>query len=156
MTTDPRPGLLRRLRPALEAVLALASVAAVVLGTTRFVATPWAVSGSSMSPALEDGDRVVVDLWTYRGRPPRPGEIALLEGPRGVPMVKRVAPGPPPGAPTAPLAPVAFPGEELFWVLGDSAEASRDSRDFGAVPRHRFRGRVLWRYWPWTRTGAVR
>jgi len=166
MTTDSRaserraPGrrsrLLPQLRPVLEVVLALATVAAVLGCVTRFVATPWAVAGSSMSPALKDGDRVVVDLWTYRGQAPRPGEIALLEGPGGVAVVKRVTAVPDAPVPESLLVPRAFPGEELFWVLGDNAQASLDSRDFGAVPRHCFRGRVVWRYWPWSRTGAIR
>ena len=150
-----RAGKLRRLGPALEAVLALVTVAGVVLGVTKYIATPWAVSGSSMSPTLRHGDRVVVDLWTYHGRPPRPGEVVLFEGPRGVPMVKRVVGSAPPGAPTLPLSGAASPGEELLWVLGDNREASVDSREFGPVPRHRFRGRLLWRYWPWERAGTV-
>jgi signal peptidase I len=109
-----------------------------------------------MSPTLRHGDRVIVDLWTFRRRPPRPGEVVLFEGPRGVAMVKRVAPGGPTGAPTSPLADAAGPGEELFWVLGDNQSNSVDSREFGPVARHRFRGRLLWRYWPWSRAGAIR
>ena len=151
-----KAGPLRRLAPAFEAVLALIIVAGALLGVTQYIATPWAVSGSSMSPTLRHGDRVVVDLWTYRGRPPHPGEVVLFEGPRGVPMVKRVVPASPPGAPTTPLASAAFPGEELLWVVGDNQETSVDSREFGPVPRHRFRGRLLWRYWPWGRAGAIR
>ena len=30
-----------------------------------------------MEPTLVPGDRVLVDLWTYRQRPPEPGEIVL-------------------------------------------------------------------------------
>lgn len=35
-----------------------------------------------------------------------------------------------------------------LWLLGDNAEASTDSRTFGAVPREAIIGRVRWRYWP--------
>jgi signal peptidase I len=135
------------LRTTLEVVLTLGLVAAAVLLVTRFVAVPWAVSGVSMSPTLEPGDRVIVDLWSYRRRGPRPGEVALFDGPGGVPMVKRVSgPATPPGDP-----------DEAHWdVVGDNPGASVDSRAFGPVPRHRFRGRVVFRYWPPSRAGSIR
>ena len=42
-----------------------------------------------------------------------------------------------------------------FRVLGDNPEASDDSRTFGPVPMHRFRGRVVFRYWPPSRFGPI-
>ncbi len=144
------------LRWGLELILALALVFTAVWLVTRFVAMPWVVAGDSMSPTLEHGDRVIVDLWSYRGRPPRSGEIALFDGPRGVPMVKRVADLPhlehvrsewfgPSGALRSGL-----------WVVGDNSDASRDSRRFGTVPPDRFRGRLVWRYWPVSKAGPLR
>jgi nickel-type superoxide dismutase maturation protease len=122
-------------------VAVLAVAIAILLD--QFVSV-WKVAGVSMEPALREGDRVLVDVWSYRRRPPRIGEVALLVAPAGVPVVKRVA--------TAPID-AAAPG--TTWVLGDSPDASGDSRKFGAVPDSRFRGRVVWRYWPPARFGAV-
>jgi len=100
-----------------------------------WLVVPWVVAGRSMEPALLHGDRVLVDLWTYRHRPPRIGELVLFEGPEGEIMVKRLAPSPP----------HAGPG---YWLLGDNSGSSRDSRRFGPVPAGRLRGRVVLRYWP--------
>lgn len=103
------------------------------------LAAPWTVAGASMEPTLRHGDRVLVDLFSYRRRPPREGEVALLETPTGLLVVKRVA-----------RAPRRL-GEDLAgsrWVVGDNAAASADSRQFGPVPVERFRGRVLGCYWP--------
>lgn len=108
---------------------------------TAAISTPWYVGGSSMEPVLLAGDRVLVDLWTYRQRAPRPGEIALLDGPGGTPMVKRVA------------GRAAGGG---LRVVGDNPRASLDSRQFGPVPLERVRGRVFFRIWPPSRLGWVR
>ena len=48
----------------------------------EFLARPWVVVGVSMEPTLRAGDRIIVDLWTYGHRLPRPigrlpGENAL-------------------------------------------------------------------------------
>jgi len=141
----------------IEVLLALGIATAGVFLATRYVAIPWTVLGRSMEPTLEPGDRVLVDLHSYRSRAPVPGEIALFEGPDRVPLVKRVvvalepSDGPPPWSldPQDPISP-------RFWVRGDNAGESADSRVFGAVPVGRFRGRVFFRYWPVSRMGWVR
>jgi signal peptidase I len=145
-----------QLRITLEVALALGLVAIAVLLVTRFVAVPWAVSGISMSPTLEPGDRVIVDLWSYRRRGPRHGEVALFDGPSGLPLVKRISALPPTGAPLTPAIPPLDPDEKRWFVVGDNPGVSEDSRRFGPVPRHRFRGRVVFRYWPPSRAGAIR
>ena len=139
----------------------LAVVAVGVLLATGYLVLPWVVAGPSMQPTLKPGDRVLVDLWTYRHRAPRPGEIALFVGPapsRG-PLVKRIAPAPPfptdrPNTRIWDLTAVS--SEPGIWVLGDHPAESDDSRRFGAVPRERFVGRVVLRYWPPSRAGGVR
>lgn len=109
-----------------------------------------------MEPALEDGDRVIVEILG-RGARPRAGEIVLLDGPAGEPLVKRV--GRPSSVP-GPIPPASLPPdsalEPTYVVLGDNAAASSDSRDFGPVPLHRIRGVVVWRYWPLSRFGPIR
>ena len=149
-------GLGSRLLPRL--VLTLAAVTAAIFLTTRFIAIPWVVLGPSMEPTLLPGDRVVVDLWTYGRHRPAAGEVALFLGPEDVPLVKRIVDGPLLDA--APFQPGAWGSvdldEDLLEVAGDNREESSDSRRFGPVPRHRFRGRILWRYWPVSRAGRIR
>lgn len=126
--------------------IGMIAAAAIVVAGTRWVAVPWDVEGSSMLPTLRPGDRVIVDLWSYRHRLPREGEIALLISPNGGTLVKRVA-GPPKKSETF--------AEVGFVVLGDNPPASVDSRTFGPVSSTRFRGRVVFRYWPLDRIGPI-
>jgi signal peptidase I len=120
----------------------MAVVSAAVLAAGAQLVTPWVVAGRSMEPALYQGDRVLVDCWTYRHRGPRVGEIALVVGPSGLPMVKRVVEPPDKGG--------------GIWVLGDHVEHSIDSREFGGLPADRLRGRIVYRYWPLSRAGPLR
>jgi signal peptidase I len=119
---------------------------------------PWVVSGPSMEPTLHEADRVLVDLWTLRSRPPRPGEIVVCSGPGDEDLVKRVAREPYPGNDPYPSPVLATnsPLEPTFALLGDNLDQSFDSRSFGRVPQHCIRGRVVWRYWPLSRAGAIR
>ncbi len=94
-----------------------------------------------MRPTLLEGDRLLVDRWTYRHRRPRTGELVLLAAPDGSSLVKRVARAP---AGTAP---------EEVWVLGDDPAHSADSRELGAFPVGRVVGRVVFCYWPPSRVG---
>lgn len=138
--------------------LTLLGLLGILFLTTRFLVLPWTVVGPSMEPTLRDGDRVLVELWTLGSRPPEPGEVVLLDGPDGIPLVKRIASIPasdlPPTAASL-LAGEGAPGPRLP-VLGDNPAESADSRSFGPVPRGRFRGRVFWRYWPLSRFGSIR
>ena len=114
-----------------------------------WLVVPWVVAGRSMEPALSHGDRVLVDLWTFRQRPPRVGELVLFEGPEGEVMVKRLAPKPAHGRIRPDQWGRPAPGAgRSYWLLGDNPGSSRDSRRFGAVPEGRLRGRVILRYWP--------
>lgn len=122
----------------------------ILLGT-RFLALPWVVAGPSMEPTLRPGDRVIVDVWTYRQRRPRPGEVAVLRGagPGQAHLVKRVVPAPDPTR-------ARSGGQAGLWVEGDNPGRSLDSRRFGPVPAERLVGRVVWRYWPPSRAGPIR
>ncbi len=98
-----------------------------------------------MLPALEPGDRILVDRAAYRHAPPQPGEIVVLRDPEGTeePRVKRVAepPGPLPAG--------------SVWLLGDHPEESRDSRQYGAVASRLLLGRAWYRYFPRSREGML-
>lgn len=97
---------------------------------------PWlrvAVAGASMRPTLEDGDWLM--MRTVRdGRQVRAGQILLLERPDrpGLVIIKRAV------RRTA----------DGWWVEGDNAEASDDSRCFGVVPDRFVRAWALARYHP--------
>jgi nickel-type superoxide dismutase maturation protease len=97
------------------------------------------VRGSSMEPALSDGDRLLVVLvpsWW----PLRPGQLVALRDPRpdaGRLMVKRVHRASP-------------------WsveVRGDNPAASTDSRALGPISRAELVGRPVYRYEPPARAG---
>jgi signal peptidase I len=99
------------------------------------------VRGDSMRPTLEPGDWAIAVATSSVGR----GAVVVVEHPDrpGYEMVKRV---------------VALPGDlapdgrvldaDTFWVEGDAADASTDSRTFGPVDRSSVRGRVRLVYWP--------
>jgi nickel-type superoxide dismutase maturation protease len=132
---------------ALRAAILIGLLGAGVWALAATVVETAAVSGRSMVPALEPGDRVLVDRWTYRRRLPRPGEIVLLEDPAGGRrLIKRIA---------RTLAAAGPGGPRRLWVLGDNPPESEDSRRFGAVEPRLVRGRVVWRYWPPSRVGST-
>jgi nickel-type superoxide dismutase maturation protease len=92
-----------------------------------------AVAGGSMSPTLADGDWVL--CRRVRGVTGiREGDVVVLERPDrpSLLIVKRV---------------VRRAGSG-WWVEGDNAAASDDSRLFGPVPEAFVVARVLARYWP--------
>ncbi len=135
-------------------------VAVLVLLAVQFVAwtevllRPVAVSGQSMEPTLRDGDRVLVDLWTYRQRAPRTGEVVWLVAPRpdSPYFVKRVGRT---HATSSRSDPDSRPGGTV-WVEGDNPADSLDSRQFGELSADKIAGRVLLRYWPLSRLGLIR
>jgi signal peptidase I len=137
--------------------IVLVTVGCALWAVTRWVTIPWVVAGPSMEPTLAEGDRVLVDLVTLRRRLPRTGEIVVLSGPGGEDLVKRIARDPYPGEAPYPVPSLSpdSPLEPSYPVLGDNEDQSLDSRTFGRVPRHRIRGRVVWRYWPLTRFGSI-
>ena len=87
------------------------------------------VDDNSMEPTLHPGDYVLVNRWAYRRKDPEPGDVVVLRNPEvpGQFLVKRV-----------------MSGDRItgFFVLGDNAAHSRDSRAFGMVPRHLIVGKV--------------
>jgi nickel-type superoxide dismutase maturation protease len=95
------------------------------------------VVGSSMSPALLPGDRLlVVGLPFLRPRWPRPGEVIAVRDPRDPSrvLIKRVM--------------VVDRRRGTLEVAGDARDASTDSRQFGPLPRSSVVGRAVYRYAP--------
>lgn len=91
-----------------------------------------------MEPTLRQGD------WALAVgvRRPRPGMVAVIEHPErpGFEMVKRLISA----------------RDDGWWVEGDAAGASTDSRHFGVVDRDAVVGRVVVVYWPVRRARLVR
>lgn len=130
------------MRPGPALAIAGAATAAAIVVTWRALHDLDAVvvSGRSMRPTLEPGDRLLVEAWTYRRRPPRVGEIVLATDPR-VPrreLIKRVA----------------ALDDGALTIRGDGV-ASTDSRAFGPVAASSVRWRAVLRYWPLHRFGPI-
>lgn len=94
------------------------------------------VRGRSMSPTLLPGDR----LLAMRARP-RAGDVVLAPDP-WVPsreLIKRVA----------------TTDARGIHLRGDNPASSTDARTFGGLSPDAVRWRVLLRYWPLQRMGAI-
>jgi signal peptidase I len=102
------------------------------------------VVGVSMLPALATGERVLFDRVAYRLEGPRVGAIVLARHPArpGVRFIKRVAE-------QEGLEP------DEFWLLGDNAEESTDSRTLGPFRREDVLARAWFVYWPAHRFRAL-
>ncbi len=120
---------------AIAAVVAFGGAIALGLGmklTRRVV-----VTGDSMLPTLQPGDRLlaIVPIGV------RPGDLVVVPDPRAPErlLVKR-------------LASIT----NMTWELrGDNQEFSTDSRAFGTVPKRSILGRVIYRYAPASRAGRL-
>jgi nickel-type superoxide dismutase maturation protease len=119
-------------------VIAFLGVATAVAALARHWFDVVEVRGHSMAPALLPGDRLLV---IRRNRPVQPGDVVLALDPRDASreLVKRVAS-------------VDGGGVEL---RGDDPRHSSDSTAFGRLPAGAVRWRILARYWPPERIGAI-
>jgi signal peptidase I len=139
----------RRGRKAVSgAAAAAALVVAVGVAFVRYRPARVAIEGVSMAPTLLPGDWVLVVS---------PGrfdldDVVVVEHPQrpGYEIVKRL---------------VALPGDRIgertvgpdeFWVEGDFAQSSTDSRQFGPVGRAQLKAKVVLIYWPLERRRLVR
>jgi nickel-type superoxide dismutase maturation protease len=104
-----------------------------LLPVRRFI-----VHDTSMQPALSPGDRLLVYQWAT----PRPGELVVFRDPERYLSfaVKRVS---------------RLEANGDLVVRGDNPNVSRDSRDFGPVPRRLIVGRVVYRYLPGETRGRL-
>jgi nickel-type superoxide dismutase maturation protease len=134
----------RAQRPIAVAVAVTAAVAATVAVAALTARWAWSrserteVSGDSMVPTLQPGDRLVV----WRTKRFRPGDIVAAGDPRhpARTVLKRAATVDP----------------EWIFLVGDNEMHSTDSRHFGPVPLGLVRGKAVYRYAPPGRTGRLR
>jgi signal peptidase I len=137
------------------------------------------VRGSSMNPGIHDGDRILIEPWSYLVSDVERGDVVVLRYPLDpqVDYIKRVV-GLPGDHVRLEAGRVWVNGKQLeepyveraddaalmelvvrndtYFVLGDNRGRSSDSRDFGAVPATHLRGRVDVRLWPPSRIGLIR
>jgi len=102
----------------------------------------FSIPSGSMSPTLAAGDYILVDTWHFSNADPQVDDLVVFDSPGnpGTKYVKRVV-----GVPGDTVGRWTI-GPDEFFVLGDNRDNSRDSRNFGPVPRENISGRVshLW------------
>lgn|SRR3954447_15199720 len=146
---EPEVESYRRGRKAASGVAAGAAlVAGAAFAFARYHPARIAIEGVSMAPTLLPGD------WCLVVAPERfrRDDVVVVEHPQrpGYEIVKRVV-----GVPGSVVA-----GRELdedeYWVEGDFAHRSTDSRDFGPVTPDQLKAKVVLVYWPLERRRLVR
>ena len=166
------------LRAHIAGFMALARFAALVLVSYSLFFNLSVVRGSSMTPGIQDGDRILVEPWSYLFGPIERGDVVVLRYPLDpeIDYIKRII-GLPGDHVTLVRGEVWVNGERLdepyvesidptsalsivveprnYFVLGDNRPRSSDSREFGFVPEAYVRGRVDLRLWPPGRAGLI-
>jgi signal peptidase I len=158
--------------------LAIAVVVCVLLIT--YVVQAFKVQGTSMSPELRDGERILVNKFLYYFGDIHRGDVVVFWYPEDpeLSFIKRVValPGetveirsgtvlvngspidePYVAGPNADLR--TFESQEVkpghFYVLGDNRKGSNDSRSWGLVPKRYIYGKAFLRIWPPRDFGVV-
>jgi len=168
-----------------ENVESLIWAVALALAIRTFIMAPFKIPSGSMRPTLIEGDRILVNKFIYRFRPPERGDIIVFRYPDEPrrPFIKRLAAL---GGDTVELreGQVLVNGQPLegmfsanpyysqgpygqerqiiqvppdsFYVLGDNSSSSHDSRFWGFVPRRLVIGKAMCIFWPFTRLRLLR
>lgn len=138
-----------------------------------FIVELYLVDGPSMRPTLQSAERLVVNKFIYRFRPPERGEILVFRYPRDPSrdFIKRViaVPGdtieirdgrvyvnaallnePYILSKTRGNYPLATVPDGRIFVMGDNRNNSEDSRfaDVGFVPFDLIKGKAMLVFWP--------
>ncbi len=160
------------------AELFIFSLVAVLL-ISAFIFRHTVVDGGSMENTLKDGENLIISDLFYT---PKTGDIVVVEDyhtPFRKPLIKRViATGgqsvmilptgvyvdgflleedyvhTEPGYRYTPVAEFTVP-DGMIYLMGDHRDNSTDSRVFGCVSEEAILGRVLLRYFPFSRFGTV-
>ncbi len=139
-----------------------------------FIVELYLVDGPSMRPTLQSAERLVVNKFIYRFRPPERGEILVFRYPKDPSrdFIKRVIaiPGdtieikdgrvfvnqqlmnePYILSKTRGDYPLTTVPEGHIFVMGDNRNNSEDSRfaDVGFVPYNLIKGKAVLVFWPW-------
>jgi signal peptidase I len=158
----------------------LFSAAASVL-IILFLYQPVRVEGTSMSPRLEDHDRLFINKFVYRITSIERGDVVVFHYPRdpAKSYIKRVIalPGdrlridhgqvwvnekelvegyvPEAYRDTRSFSQIVVP-EDTYFMMGDHRSISSDSREFGPVERDLIYGKAVFIYWPAKDVGEVK
>ena len=146
-----------------------------------FLYQPVKVEGTSMTPSLDDQERIFVNKFVYRLEPIERGDVVVFHYPRdpSKSFIKRiigiagdrvridagqvrvngkaleeeyVAPA---YADERSMKEIVVPAH-CYFVLGDHRAMSNDSRDFGVVDNGYIYGKAVFGYWPMGKVGRVR
>jgi signal peptidase I len=146
-----------------------------------FLYQPVKVEGTSMTPSLDDQERIFVNKFVYRLEPIERGDVVVFHYPRdpSKSFIKRiigiagdrvrieagqvrvngkaleedyVAPA---YADERSMTELVVP-PHCYFVLGDHRAMSNDSRDFGVVDNRYIYGKAVFGYWPMGKVGRVR
>ena len=138
-----------------------------------FIVELYVVDGPSMRPTLESEERLVVNKFIYRFRPPEKGEVLVFQYPRDPSrdFIKRVIATPGDTIEiregrvlvndqlltedyilekTRSEYPKSTVPEGRIFVMGDNRNNSEDSRfaDVGFVPYDLIKGKAMLVFWP--------
>ncbi len=150
----------------------------IVVPIRMYIASPFIVSGSSMSPTFETGHYLIVDQISYRFDEPKRGDVIIFKYPNDTAkfFIKRII-----GLPgetvdlrngTTVIKNENFPGgftidepyvkfkkndtmsitlaDDEYFVMGDNRKASSDSRVWGPLNEDFIKGESLMRLLPIT------
>jgi len=151
----------------------LASAAVYATLIVTFICQVARVEGHSMSPTLENDDRLIVNKLIYRLSVPQPDDIVMLYYPVNPDKsfvkrviakegdVVRIVDGkvyvnneprddvfvPPTYRSHEDFSSITVK-QGYYFVMGDHRNNSSDSRHWGFVPKKYIVGKVQWRWWP--------
>ena len=154
-------------------VISIVVAVALAMFIRTFIVELYVVDGPSMRPTLESEERLVVNKFIYRFRPPEKGEVLVFQYPRDPSrdFIKRVIATPGDTIEiregrvlvndqlltedyilekTRSEYPKSTVPEGRVFVMGDNRNNSEDSRfaDVGFVPYHLIKGKAMIVFWP--------
>ena len=158
-------------------------IAAVIsIFMTKYVASAYKIKGNSMFPVLADKERIIINKIAVKRKNINRYDIVVLKKPDNIKksVIKRVI-----GLPgeliqimegevfinnkkilqpflkkpelmnkSVNMKPLLIK-KGYYFVLGDNRKISVDSRSFGVVPKNYIYGKAIFRYWPFSRFGAI-
>ena len=154
-------------------VISIVVAVALAMFIRTFIVELYVVDGPSMRPTLESEERLVVNKFIYRFRPPEKGEVRVFQYPRDPrrDFIKRVIATPGDTIEiregrvlvndqlltedyilekTRSEYPKSTVPEGRVFVMGDNRNNSEDSRfaDVGFVPYDLIKGKAMIVFWP--------
>ena len=154
-------------------VVSIVVAVALAMFIRTFIVELYVVDGPSMRPTLESEERLVVNKFIYRFRPPEKGEVLVFQYPRDPSrdFIKRVIATPGDTVEiregrvlvndqiltedyilekTRSEYPKSTVPEGRIFVMGDNRNNSEDSRfaDVGFVPYDLIKGKAMLVFWP--------